>query len=156
MVFTCFFRQWTFFALNRWILIGGTCLCLSLPLLSPYVTGTLFAPESVVPNLSLPLSSLPALQADVNQSVETAAAPTARLNSIWLWATLLYGAGRPFMESNKATKNGQVWRPVTTQQFHRQCVGAKPAAHIFFRQEHFPEHPCAFTITRATGQRAAP
>lgn len=63
--------------------------------------------------------------------------------------------GRPFMASSGATKKYQVRGPVAKQRFHRQCVGAKPAAHIFFRQEHFPEHTCTFTVTRATGERAA-
>lgn len=131
MVFTCFFRQWTFFALNRWILIGGTCLCLSLPLLSPYVTGTLFAPESVVPNLSLPLSSLPALQADVNQSVETAAAPTARLNSIWLWATLLYGAGVILM----AARSWRAIRQLKTVRSGARLLRSSSIANVWVQNQ---------------------
>lgn len=110
IVFTYFFRQWTFFALNRWILVGGTCLCLSLPLLSPYLTRTWFVSENVVPNLQLTLASLPALQGAANPSVENTATPTQGPNSIWLWVTLLYGAGVALMAARSFRAMAQLKR----------------------------------------------
>ncbi|SDE86964.1 Surface antigen variable number repeat-containing protein [Dyadobacter soli] len=91
--FVCFFRNWTFFALNRWILVAGTCVCMALPLVSPHVTQGLVAPDNLATNLRFSISSLPISSAPAGGSVANEAHATQSYEWLWTFLAVMYWAG---------------------------------------------------------------
>ncbi|GGM96640.1 hypothetical protein GCM10010967_32960 [Dyadobacter beijingensis] len=86
------FRQWTFFTLNRWILLGGTGICLLLPITPALFLGGQFVSESPVTNLRFAIEPMPVWQATLNTPMNGASAPQA---AEWLWfsMTVVYWSG---------------------------------------------------------------
>ncbi|MCE6988082.1 POTRA domain-containing protein [Dyadobacter sp. CY323] len=97
VVYSCFFRTWTFFALNRWILIAGTCACLALPLISSDVVGPLFTSEDYSQSLVFNLYPFPD-DAPPETGVNAVAVNSQQpFEWIRLTVALVYWAGVAFM-----------------------------------------------------------
>lgn len=97
IVFSCFFRSWTFFVLNRWILIGGTFACLLFPLIAPDFLRGLFSSENLSPYPSFDMPNLVNLRA-AKRAIGTG--PTSTLQfSDWSWPliVLIYWLGVALM-----------------------------------------------------------
>ncbi len=93
LVYTFLFQSWTLFAINRWIIIGGTSVCLILPFVSSDLASTLFVSESVASSIRLNLPAFGELNSASNYA---AASPTNAWNLpelFWLFMMLIYWSG---------------------------------------------------------------
>lgn len=84
----CFFRSWTFFALNRRILIGGTCACLLFPLIASSPVRELFVSQSLSPYPAFDMSRFQALDAQRSNAVTTPASMWSL--SDWFWPSIVF------------------------------------------------------------------
>lgn len=92
-VYECFFRNWTFFGFNRWILLGGTCACLLVPLISAQVAQQLNVPENTLRPFRLTIDPQPPLNASANAATANDDhAPDLR-SLLWTIMALGYWAG---------------------------------------------------------------
>lgn len=92
LVYAGFFRKWTFFTTNRWILMGGTCACLMIPLISLPVMPELRGLESKPNNFYLDIPALMMPLTGPEPSTESQA-DTVEFERLGVLMALLYWAG---------------------------------------------------------------
>lgn len=90
LAYRALFRHWTFFALNRWILLGGTLASLLIPLIGPSVVHAMFVPESAVHTFQLNINPLQEARPASHTSIPASETDFSCLSTL---AWLVYGAG---------------------------------------------------------------
>jgi hypothetical protein len=93
VVYDYVFRNWTFFTINRWILLGGTCACLFPPHLSSQVMQGLSIPESAVHNFHFNTTPLLTVKATAQPGAQAAAAVPQSYHWLWILLTFVYWVG---------------------------------------------------------------
>lgn len=114
VVYAGFFRSWTFFTVNRWIIIGGTCACLAFPWISSDVMHQVFAQKSPVNAVQLHIPHLQETRvANVSPGSSTTDMP-GRIEWFWLVSMALYVAGVAWTASRSVKAFAQL-RAVRSQ-----------------------------------------
>lgn len=92
LVYASLFRKWTFFTLNRWILLGGTCACLVIPLISLPVMPGIIVQENAPNKFYLDIPALMMTKSVARQGPEPLA-NTVGFEGLWVLPAWLYWAG---------------------------------------------------------------